>query len=177
MSLLLFGRRFPPEFRIPASTGDWSQLVSVLSSESPVLSAAGVAPDVSPPVGATGLDDAALANLCTGLWRARRRMVDPATGGAREDMRVPFRHLESVWDTLAKADVEIQDHTDELVPEYGAFALEVLAYQPTPGLSRDQVVDTIKPSVYVGGRLVQMGQVIVGTPEDTPDGAGGRTTS
>jgi len=111
-------------------------------------------------------DDQTIVTMCTGVWRVRRRMIDPATGVAREDMRMPFRHLESVWDTLVAAGVDIRDHTDEPVPEYGSVALEVLAYQPTPGLSRDKVIDTIKPSIYMDGRLLQMGQVIVGTPED-----------
>ena len=90
---------------------------------------------------------------------------------------MPFRHLEAVWDTLGQAGVEIRDHADEPVPEYGSLALEVLAYQPTPGLSRDKVIDTIKPSIYVDGHLLQMGQVIVGTPEKEPEDAGEGITS
>lgn len=124
-----------------------------------------VAPPVPSDRAPCSLDERSLANLCTGVWRVRRRMIDSATGLPRDDMRMPFRHLESVWDTLLAAGVEIRDHTDEPVPEYGSVALEILAYQPTSGLSRDKVIDTIKPSIYMDGRLMQMGQVIVGTPE------------
>ena len=66
--------------------------------------------------------------------------------------------------------MDIRDHTNEPVPEYGSIGLSVLAYQPMPGISRERVIETVKPSVYVDGRLLQMGQVIVGTPEK-PSGA------
>jgi hypothetical protein len=116
-------------------------------------------------LGPTGIDDATLAGVCTGLWRARRRMVDQREGRAADEMRIPLRHIEAVWDTLEEAGIEISDHTGEPVPEYGVLLLDVLAYQPTPGIDRDRIVDTIRPSVYLRQRLVQMGQVIVGTPE------------
>jgi len=116
------------------------------------------------------LSGSALPDLCIGLWRLRRRMIDPDTGRPLEDMRKPFRHLESVWDTLAEAGVDIRDHTNELVPEYGSIGLNVLAYQPMPGISRERVIETVKPSIYVGERLVQMGQVIIGTPEKASHG-------
>jgi len=116
------------------------------------------------------LSGSALPDLCIGLWRLRRRMIDPDTDRPLEDMRKPFRHLESVWDTLAEAGVDIRDHTNELVPEYGSIGLNVLAYQPMPGMTRERVIETVKPSIYVGERLVQMGQVIIGTPEKPSDG-------
>jgi len=90
-------------------------------------------------------------------------------------MRMPFRHLEAAWDALSSAGIEIRDHTDEAIPEHGSLALEVLAYQPTPGLDRERVVDTVRPSVYVNGRVLQMGQVIIGAPEETSGGEEGGT--
>jgi hypothetical protein len=59
--------------------------------------------------------------------------------------------------------VKIYDHTGE---EFDAGrSIKVLAYQPTPGLTRERVTDTIKPTIYVHDDLVQIGEVIVGTPE------------
>lgn len=121
----------------------------------------GLAPDSPAPA----LDDGAIAAVATGLWRTRRRMVDPATGEANRAVRRPFRHLQSTWAALAEAGVVIEDHDGSRFNP--GLALEVLGpFQPTAGLRWDQVIETVRPSVYVDGRTVQIGQVIVGTPED-----------
>lgn len=113
------------------------------------------------------LDDSALASLATGLWRARRRTLAPGTDEPRAEMRPVFRHLQSMWDTLAAAGVAIQDHDGQ--PFESGLALEVLTFQPTPGLRGEAVVETVRPSVYARDRVVQRGQVIVGTPEEEGD--------
>ena len=106
------------------------------------------------------LDDRALADLATGLWRARRRMLEPGGDEPRPEVRKEFRHVRSTWDTLADAGVKVQDH-DGTRYDTG-LALEVLTFQPTAGLEHEVVLDTIRPSVYVQGRTIQLGQVIVG---------------
>lgn len=105
-----------------------------------------------------------LADLGTGLWRLRQKMVQPGTAEPLDEMRRAFRHLESTWDVLIRAGVEIQDHTGEDVPEGGVYALRAIAYEPTSGLSREQVIETIKPSIYFNKRMIQMGEVVIGTP-------------
>ena len=154
----------PAEFRIALPVVDSAMALGYCDGALRAAGDAVVPTSEVAPLGLAAVD--VLTDLCTGLWRLRRRMIDPETGRPLEEMRKPFRHLESVWDTLADAGVDIRDHTDEPVPEYGSIGLSVLAYQPTPGLARERVVETVKPSIYVGGRLVQMGQVIVGTPEE-----------
>jgi hypothetical protein len=106
-----------------------------------------------------------LADVGTGLWRLRQKMVQPGTDRPLEEMRRAFRHLESVWDALTQAGMEIRDHTGEPVPEGGVYALKTVAFQPTPGISREKVIETIKPSIYYKDQMIQMGEVIVGTPE------------
>jgi hypothetical protein len=34
-----------------------------------------------------------------------------------------------------------------------------------PGFECEKVIETIKPSIHYKGQMIQMGQVIVGTPE------------
>jgi hypothetical protein len=80
-------------------------------------------------------------------------------------MRRAYRHLESTWDALAQAGVQIRDHTGEPVPEGGIYALKTIAFQPTPGLSRETAIETIKPTIYYKDQMIQMGEVIIGTPE------------
>ena len=93
----------------------------------------------------------------------------PEDGAARgtdkplEEMRRAYRHFESVWEALERDGVRIYDHTGE---DFDAGrSIKVLAYQPTTGLSRERVLETIKPTIYIQNDRVQMGEVIVGTPE------------
>lgn len=104
-----------------------------------------------------------LAELATGLWRLRQRMLQPGTGDPSEPMRWAYRHFEAVWDVLTQARIEVQDHTG--APFDPGMSLKVIAFQPTPGMDREIVTETIRPSVYYKGESIQMGEVIVGTPE------------
>jgi hypothetical protein len=106
-----------------------------------------------------------LSNVGTGLWRLRNKMVQPGTGEPLDEMRRAFRHLQSTLDVLEEAGVEILDHTGELVPEGGIYSLKAIAYQPTPGINRERVIETIKPTIYFKDQMIQMGEVIIGTPE------------
>lgn len=104
-----------------------------------------------------------LADIGSGLWRLRQKMVKPGTTQPLDEMRRAYRHLESVWDAIVQAGVEIQDHTDK--PFDSGMSLKVVSFQPMPGLGRERVIETIKPTIYFKGKAIQMGEVIVGRPE------------
>jgi hypothetical protein len=153
---------FPQEFRIseaPWTADEITQLERIAEVITGWLNSGNHGDGLKPS------DDhkAFLAEVGTGLWRLRQKMIQPGTNKPLEEMRRAYRHFESVWDTLAKDGVEILDHTGE---EFDAGrSIKVLAYQPTPGLRRERVTETIKPTIYAKDDLVQMGEVIVGTPE------------
>ena len=107
-----------------------------------------------------------LADVTTGLWRLRLKML-PATKDSAEPNRRSYKQLEAILDTLTAAEVQIRDHTGEAVPRGGIYTLRVLAYEPTSGLSREQVIETIKPTIYLRDQVIQVGEVIIGTPEGT----------
>jgi hypothetical protein len=96
----------------------------------------------------------------------RRRMTDRATGRALEHVRREYRHVESLWDVLAQAGVEIKDFDDQ--PYDPGSAIKVLEYIPKPGLARARVQETIKPAIFFRQRYAQIGEVIVETPETPP---------
>jgi hypothetical protein len=110
-----------------------------------------------------GPDPESLAAAATGLWRLRMRMMQKGTDQPLPEMRRAFRHLQSTWDALAGAGVEIQDHDG--MPFDTGQTLSVLAFQPGAGLDRERVIETVRPTVYLRGRCIQIGEVIVGTPD------------
>jgi hypothetical protein len=155
--------KYPAEFRIqpPLWPADLSGLMQKISATSLPECAA-----------VTASEDADfskermhfLAEVGTGLWRLRQRMVQPGTVRPLEEMRRAFRHLESTWDVITQAGVEIQDHTGALYDS--GMSLKVIAFQPTQGIGREKILETIKPTIYYKGHPIQMGEVIVATIEN-----------
>ncbi len=116
---------------------------------------AGVLPDA-------GALAAFLSDVVTGLWRVRQKLSPLEGAEASGETRSLARAIASTWDALKQGGVEIAEHTGEFIT--GGERLHVLTFQPTPGLDRERVIETIKPTVYYRGRMIQAGQVIVGTP-------------
>lgn len=156
--------QYAPEFRIAAPVLS-DRLLDALQVEGG-SGRAGAEPRPDSPDSSTApaaSTERLLAIVSTGLWRLRNQMRDPTTGEVREELRRPFRHLASVWDALAEHGIDIEEYGNR--PFDSGMALKVIAFQPMPGLGRETISETIKPAVYLGGRLIQMGEVIVGTPE------------
>jgi hypothetical protein len=104
-----------------------------------------------------------LAEMATGLWQLRRRMLGPDGIKAKEEFRHTYRPVEAMWDALTKAGVQVHDLTGK--PFEVGMRLNVLAYQSTPGITREMIQETHKPSVDLHGQPIQMGEVYVATPE------------
>lgn len=111
-----------------------------------------------------------LADAGSSFWRLSSRLRRSDTGDATSETRGALRHLEATWTALGEAGVQIIDHTGE--PFHHGLALTVIAFQPTKGLTREEVVETIRPTIYFGPTLLQMGEVIVGTPEEDASSGG-----
>ena len=108
-----------------------------------------------------------IAEVATGLWRIRRKVQPLGEAAGPADLRTVCRHVESTLDVLANSEIEIRDDTGA---QYVAgTALKVVAFQPTEGLKQETICETIRPSVYYKGTLIQRGEVIVGTPPGQHD--------
>jgi hypothetical protein len=148
--------RQPEEFRIGAEP--WpDEALRVLVDLAAARSTSTAAAAAEPGDGG-GIAEQSVADIATSIWRLRGRLAAQPDG-----MRSVARHAESAWDALAQAGVEIRDHVND--PFDPGLALTVVAYQPTPGIDRDRVVEAIRPSIYLNDRPIQTAEVIVGTPE------------
>ncbi|MFB9929682.1 hypothetical protein ACFORO_37850 [Amycolatopsis halotolerans] len=107
---------------------------------------------------ASPLSESDLAEAATALWRARRKLAGAQDRVARQ----ASRFLSASQDALDAAGVAVQDH--DRIPFGSGMALEVLLFQDEPDLDVERVVETVRPSIYLTGRRIQMGQVIVGRP-------------
>jgi hypothetical protein len=114
--------------------------------------------------GQTLLDEKRLAEAATQLWRAQRRL---ARGDGPRD-RQTARYLVTCREALTDAGLTMQDHDGD--PYHPGRSLEVLAFSDDPGLAAEIVVETVRPTVYLLDRRIQMGQVIVAGPPDRGSG-------
>jgi hypothetical protein len=151
-------RRYPAEFRI--SEPHWpeeiaEQLSTALQRETSQSRARDVA----------GLADEQIVAIGTKLWRLRSEMMRQAQDQKPPALRYAYRHLDALWTQLAEAGIEVRDHTGEAVPKSGIYLLKTVAYQPVSGINRQCVIETLKPTIYFNNRIIQVGEVIVGTPK------------
>lgn len=142
--------KYPKEFRI--ATPVWPQ--DMWESTEQIVSLI-----ASPPQEEKGLM-LILKEIGTGLWRIRNRLKGEMNPSL--EIRGAMRFLESTWDALVQSGLEIRDHTDEIVT--GGESLRIVAAEPSDHVVRNQVIETIKPTIFYRGTIIQMGEVIVGTP-------------
>ncbi|WP_367127967.1 hypothetical protein [Saccharothrix sp. HUAS TT1] len=115
------------------------------------------------------LDEKLLADAATNLWRAQRRLARAGEPSTPRD-RQAARHLTTCRDALTDAGLVVQEHDGDAF--HPGRSLEVLVFEADPARSADVVVETVRPTVYLHDRRIQLGQVIVAGPP--PDG---QTTS
>jgi hypothetical protein len=102
-----------------------------------------------------------MADVGTGIWRIHQGHTG-AKAEPQKELNSILRTVESIWSIMAGKGVEIKDHTGDMIT--GGEALRIIAFQPSSGITRDTVVETLKPTVYYKDKMVQMGEVIVGIP-------------
>lgn len=123
------------------------------------------------PVGAAALETQALRTqgLCQVALEAWRiaRLVHRICDADRTRVQAIADRLR---EGLGRAGVEIQDHTNQ--PYVEGLAVEILSTEDRADLAPGilQIVETVKPSVYIAGQLVTQGQVIVGRGLGTDTG-------
>lgn len=179
----------PPEFRIPRplltpAQSEW--LTAVLAeaeaeAETEAETEAGIAAVATADVGATARAQGAagtgthadgpgadvLLRAATGIWRALRKLEQRGEALSAADARQVRRHIEASRRSLAEDGLEIQEHDG--APFDPNQSLEALVFQDSPGLTRETVLETVRPTVYFRGRRIQTGQVIVGRPGSDDD--------
>jgi hypothetical protein len=158
LAAVLRQRRYPPEFRIgePLWSGEIAtQVCEALQRQ--------MAEPTLPPL--AGLVDEQIVAIGTRLWRLRSEMMRQAEDSRAAALRSAYRHLDALWEQLTEAGIEVRDHTGEAVPKSGIYLLKTIAHQPVSGISHQRVIETLKPTIYFNERLIQVGEVIVGTPK------------
>ncbi|WP_157251322.1 hypothetical protein [Nonomuraea typhae] len=114
------------------------------------------------------LGEKALADAVTNLWSARRKLSQPRADGRRptQEAKQAGRYLRNSGEAFAEAGLVVQDHDGDAF--HPGRSLEVLVFEDDPALTTETVLETVRPSIYLHDRRIQMGQVIVGRPAHPP---------
>ncbi|WP_280258731.1 hypothetical protein [Nocardia wallacei] len=114
------------------------------------------------------LDEHALAEAATSLWRAERKLRSDS-GDPAARARQARRYLDRTRQALTGAGLVVHDHDGDAF--HPGRSLDVLAFQDDPALTAETVIQTVRPTVYFRDRRIQTGQVIVGCPAEDGSGA------
>jgi hypothetical protein len=104
----------------------------------------------------------AMADIATNVWKAKTKMLDSGSGEVREGMKRVYRHIDGVLESFQEIGLEVKDHTGDAF-DYG-LPLKVITTQPTQGITRESVIETVKPTIYWHKQIIQMGEVVIATP-------------
>jgi hypothetical protein len=148
-----------PDVPLDRALADWTALQVQLAAEPDPMPA-----PTAPTTPAPAPNHEQIVAIATNMWRAKTKLVDAATGVPHEETKRTYRHVESTLDALTEMGVVIRDLLNE--PYDPGLPVNVLTYQPTAGLVRDTVVEVVRPTILWRGDVVQIGEVVVGTPSE-----------
>ena len=157
--------KHPDEFKIqPGEFPDGNRIIeTVLRIQQAMLAEAKEGGEASHTVPANVVKG--MADIATNTWKAKGKMLDSASGEVRDEMKRVYRHVEGVLETLREMGLEVKDHTGDAF-DYG-LPLNVVTAQPTQGITRESVIETIKPTIYWKQQIIQRGEVVIATPSST----------
>jgi hypothetical protein len=101
------------------------------------------------------------------VWRLEKR-VNQAKSLLKdnEDSDSLQDQLQRIKDVLAKQDIEIQESTGSIYND--GMSLKVLHVEEADNLQKGtmQIIETVKPSVFLKGEVISHGEIIVGKPKN-----------
>ena len=104
-----------------------------------------------------------LAQAATGIWRTAQKVEKSGMDHMGDELRRISRPLESTLMKIEQSGVRISDLTG--TPYVVGMVEKVMAFQPTGGLEREMIIETVKPTIFYRDELIQVGEIIVGTPD------------
>lgn len=103
-----------------------------------------------------------LIEVATNAWRLKIRMVDSETGEPKEEMHKLYRFVEAMFRGLEQAGIRVVDTVGKTYDS--GMPLKVLNFEPVPGLQREEIIETVRPTIFWKEQLLRAGEIIVGTP-------------
>lgn len=108
-----------------------------------------------------------LVEIATNTWRLKVRMLDHETGEAKAEYSKLFRFVEGLQRALTDAGIQTVDKTGK---QYSiGMSEKVISFEQTPGLLREEIIETVRPSIRWKEQPLFHGEIIVGIPVISQD--------
>jgi len=104
-----------------------------------------------------------MATVATNAWRLKSKMTDGDKGEVKDEWKRLYRHVEAILESFAEVGLEIKDRTGEAF-DYG-LPEKVVTTQPRATITKELVIETLKPTIYFNHQILQRGEVVIATPE------------
>ena len=102
-----------------------------------------------------------IKKIANNVWKLRNKMLDE-DGNPKAHFDRVYRFVEALDDALTEIDVSIKSHDGETYDT--GMAVNVVAWEKREGATREKIIETIKPTIRLGDRLLQWADVIAVTP-------------
>lgn len=100
-----------------------------------------------------------VARLAAEVWRLQRRLARAEEQAADSETLRPLRDsVTRLQDVFAEYDVQVLEHEGEAYDP----GLQVEVLHAREGDGPTVIVETIRPSILLNGRVLQQGQVVIG---------------
>jgi len=116
----------------------------------------------------------AMTTIATNVWRIRSKVIgldgSVADDISKEDLRKVARYIDTMFESLGSIGIEIKDRTGEHF-DYG-MPEKVVMTLPQPGINKERIVETLRPTIYWRSQIAQLGEVVIASPtevEETPE--------
>ena len=103
-----------------------------------------------------------LIEMATNAWRLKVRMTDPDSGEPKEETHKLYRFVEGLFRALGDAGIQVIDKTGK--PYDNGMSEKVISFEQTPGLLKEEIIDTVRPAIRWKERQLYHGEIIVGIP-------------
>lgn len=110
-----------------------------------------------------------VSSLAIEIWRLEKR-IDKAKDDIAKDENTVITsiadQIQRLKDIFKKQEIEINEHTGTAYND--GLSLKVLHIEEMDGLPKGkmQIIETVKPSVYLKGKVIFPGEVIVGKAKE-----------
>lgn len=145
----------PNEFEIPPAP--WQEAEKAIEALANQVAAMG-AEQYGVPVSVIK----AIADIATHVWKAQARMVDQNSGEVRDEMKRVYGDIDRINRCLSDLGIVIEDHTRKPF-DYG-LPWKVVAAKPMPGITKEIVTETLRPTIRWHEKIIQHAEVEIGTP-------------
>jgi len=110
-----------------------------------------------------------VSSLAIEIWRLEKRVQrekEDITKGEPPGFTSIVNQMQRIKDVFKKQEIDISEHTGENYND--GLSLKVLHVEEMDGIpiGKMQIIETIKPSVYLKGKVIFLGEVIVGKAKE-----------